>query len=191
MELGDIDQEFNEFNRIKTEPKEDEMKVINSSAPKDDPVELLERYKPIEDVRLSKDFILAFIFATNAEWRRNYLNELPKVIMSIYSREKCGNTGFTKEDENILQYIVQSDERVLTDALWFISLYLVPELSQWLLNSDPRDQNAPRVHDKKRLQLFIDTELGTIANKFFRGSNISEFARECRLSYMMTCGVPN
>ncbi len=155
------------------------------------------KYNLINDQRMESDFMYAFLMTAEMKYRRHYLSTMLDVMMQSYGPSVIKN-GLGDYEKNIFDNCIKSDDRVAQDALWFIGLYTIPQVTKWLLGEE---KTSPKIFDKEKTRNFISNELPKLAEDFLNGNKmlyrtsntqkpVDDFVYKARHSYILTCGVP-
>jgi len=160
-------------------------------------LELDREYERIDERRTQEDFMYMMLSPNNPEEYRNQMRYLGDIIAKTYGH-KVMQHGLNKEELELIQWIVDSNNPLYQDALWFISLDLLPSLRNWMLVGNPEThQMPPRLGDVEMFNYFCKNTLRTLREDLLDGrldrtseefDGLETFVVACRSEYMSQVG---
>jgi hypothetical protein len=161
------------------------------SAPPISRDEISTKYEKIEEYRNQADFMYAFFSAKNQDLKKTHLRAAINLMEQVY-----GNTpgGVNRHDLETMEYIVNSENTVLMDSLWFVCLEVLPGMVDWFMHGNPvKGELPPPLTNRDMFLWFVRNNVRTCCQKLLNGNDgmrLEEFARELRTMYYVICGIP-
>ncbi len=170
--------------------KKEKVKATSNKIDIGDFDEISEKYKIVQDYRMQNDFFYRFFFDPKLEFMQSHMETLLQVCTLSYGPNSEQKMCLEDSEIEIIKKITYGKNNMLKYAYFLMSIYLLPQVVNWLLNGSPGSPR-PLSPNIEWLRYFIVTILPSLCENLLNGAiQIEDFVRSAKSEYFATVGIP-